>query len=57
MEKMKISKIPLGRVGKPEEVAAAVSFLCSDEVGYIQGASLVVDGGQILGYRDPASFN
>lgn len=54
---MKISKIPLGRVGKPEEVAAAVSFLCSDEAGYIQGASLVVDGGQILGYRDPASFN
>ena len=54
---MKISKIPLGRVGKPEEVAAAVLFLCSDEAGYIQGASLVVDGGQILGYRDPASFN
>lgn len=57
VEKMKISKIPLGRVGKPEEVAVAVSFLCSDEAGYIQGASLVVDGGQILGYRDPASFN
>ncbi|MGM9525081.1 MAG: SDR family NAD(P)-dependent oxidoreductase, partial [Peptococcaceae bacterium] len=57
MEKMKLSKIPLGRAGKPEEVATAALFLCSDEASYIHGASLVVDGGQILGYRDPDSFN
>ena len=46
----KESKIPLGRVGLPEEVASAIAFLCSDEASYIHGASLVVDGGQILGY-------
>jgi NAD(P)-dependent dehydrogenase (short-subunit alcohol dehydrogenase family) len=37
--------IPAGRVGKPEEVAAAVSFLVSDEASYINGATLAVDGG------------
>ena len=57
MKKIKLSKIPLGRAGTPEEVAAVASFLCSDEASYIHGASLVVDGGQILGYRDPASFS
>lgn len=54
--KIKISKIPMGRVGKPEEVANTALFLCSDEASYIHGASLVIDGGQILGYRDPESY-
>lgn len=54
--RIKLSKIPLGRLGEPQEVAAAVVFLCSDEASYIHGASLVIDGGQILGYRDPESF-
>jgi 3-oxoacyl-[acyl-carrier protein] reductase/beta-ketoacyl ACP reductase len=31
-------------VGKPEDVAAAVSFLCSEEAAYVNGASLAVDG-------------
>ena len=37
--------IPAGRVGKPEEVAAAVSFLVSEDATYINGATLAVDGG------------
>ena len=37
--------VPAGRVGQPEEVAAAVSFLVSDEAAYINGATLAVDGG------------
>lgn len=36
---------PLGRVGKPEEVAAAILFLLSDDASFITGTSLVVDGG------------
>jgi NAD(P)-dependent dehydrogenase (short-subunit alcohol dehydrogenase family) len=38
-------EIPLGRPGEPEEVAAAVAWLLSDEVRYVTGTSLVVDGG------------
>lgn len=41
------SSIPLGRIGKPEEVANAVSFLASDESNYITGTELCVDGGQV----------
>ena len=37
--------VPAGRVGKPDDIAAAVSFLCSDQAAYINGATLAVDGG------------
>ncbi|MFQ5740256.1 MAG: 3-oxoacyl-[acyl-carrier-protein] reductase [Acidobacteriota bacterium] len=41
-------KIPLGRLGKPEEVAAVYLFLASDEAGYINGAVISVDGGAVF---------
>jgi NAD(P)-dependent dehydrogenase (short-subunit alcohol dehydrogenase family) len=36
---------PMGRIGKPEEVAKAVVFLASDDASFITGTSLMVDGG------------
>jgi NAD(P)-dependent dehydrogenase (short-subunit alcohol dehydrogenase family) len=41
------ARIPLGRAGQPEEVAAAYAFLASDDASFIHGAALVVDGGQL----------
>lgn len=44
-KKFLLSSIPYGRVGKPEDIASVVSFLCSDESEYITGQILAVDGG------------
>ena len=43
-----LSSIPLGRWGKPEDVAAAALFLCSPAASWITGTVLVVDGGQTV---------
>jgi NAD(P)-dependent dehydrogenase (short-subunit alcohol dehydrogenase family) len=40
------SGIPLGRVGQPEEIAATVAFLLSEGAGYINGATIQIDGGK-----------
>ena len=40
--------IPLGPLGKPEDVAPAVVFLASEEAGYITGQTLPVDGGMVI---------
>lgn len=41
----RLARVPLGRFGQPEEIAAAAVFLASDECGYITGHTLVIDGG------------
>ena len=41
-----IPQIPVGRLGKPEEVAGLVAYLASDEAGFITGANLAINGGQ-----------
>ena len=42
---------PMGRIGRPEEVADAVLFLCSDRAAFITGATLPIDGGQTAGIK------
>jgi 3-oxoacyl-[acyl-carrier protein] reductase len=42
-----IERIPKRRIGKPEDIAAAILFLCSDEAAYIHGTTLYVDGGMM----------
>lgn len=43
-----VAQIPLGKFGKPEQVAAAAAFLASEEAGYITGQVIHVDGGMVM---------
>jgi 3-oxoacyl-[acyl-carrier protein] reductase len=49
LQAMNAEHNPVRRVGKPEDIAAAAAFLCSDEASYITGQTLYVDGGAKLG--------
>jgi acetoacetyl-CoA reductase len=43
-----VARIPVGRLGKPEEIARAVLFLAADEAGFITGSTLSINGGQYM---------
>jgi acetoacetyl-CoA reductase len=43
-----VARIPVGRLGKPEEIARAVLFLVADESGFITGSTLTINGGQYM---------
>jgi glucose 1-dehydrogenase len=47
-----LEKIPLGRLGTVQDVAGLVAFLASDEAAYINGATLVIDGGLMRNYHE-----
>ena len=47
-----LRNIPLGRLGKPEEVAAVAAFLASDDGAYVTGSTYFVDGGLIRNYHE-----
>ncbi len=49
MQQSFASKLPLNRLGRPEDVAALFAFLASDDAGFITGQSFVIDGGEIAG--------
>jgi len=47
-EQKVIAQEPVGRMGTPEEIAAAVTWLCSDAAAFVIGHAMVIDGGQTV---------
>lgn len=47
LEDMLTEVTPMGRLGRPEEIAAAVAYLASDDASFVTGSELVVDGGYL----------
>jgi NAD(P)-dependent dehydrogenase (short-subunit alcohol dehydrogenase family) len=48
VERMMTRAVPLGRLGRPEEIAEAVVWLCSDAASFVLGHALAVDGGSVI---------
>jgi NAD(P)-dependent dehydrogenase (short-subunit alcohol dehydrogenase family) len=44
----RLARVPLGRLGRPADVAAAVLFFCSADAGYVTGQTLLVNGGSTM---------
>jgi glucose 1-dehydrogenase len=47
-----LKNIPLGRLGKSEEIAGLAAFLASDEASYITGSTYIMDGGLTVNYHE-----
>ncbi|MBM3673995.1 MAG: glucose 1-dehydrogenase [Actinobacteria bacterium] len=48
VEKMIRASVPLGRLGRPEEIASAIAWLCSDAASFVVGHAMAVDGGSVV---------
>jgi NAD(P)-dependent dehydrogenase (short-subunit alcohol dehydrogenase family) len=48
VERMMTRAVPLGRLGRPEEIAEVVVWLCSDAASFVVGHALAVDGGSVI---------
>jgi acetoacetyl-CoA reductase len=45
-----VDQVPVGRLGRPDEIARAVAFLAADDAGFITGANLPVNGGLFMSF-------
>jgi NAD(P)-dependent dehydrogenase (short-subunit alcohol dehydrogenase family) len=48
IEKIMTAAVPLGRLGRPDEIARAIAWLCSDAASFVVGHALAVDGGSVI---------